>query len=67
MGIYDSNKRIDEWEKLQRLDLAVREVQNRLDDIRKYKNYNNLLNYNITLEKFRSNIHREMDYILKNP
>lgn len=57
---------LTKYEELQRLDLTVREVQIRIDTIRKYDDCSNLTEYNNYLEKFRSDIHSKMDYILKN-
>lgn len=57
---------LKKYEELQRLDLTVREVQIRIDTIRKYDDCSNITEYNTYLEKFRSDIHSKMDYILKN-
>lgn len=57
---------LDKYEELQRLDLSIREVQIKLDVIRKYEDCLNIVDYNKYLENFRSDIHSTMDYILKN-
>lgn len=57
---------LKKYEELQKLDLCVREVQIQLDTIKQYENCQNIIDYNVYLEKFRSDIHSKMDYILKN-
>lgn len=54
------------YEELKELDLCVREVQIRIDTVRKYEDCLNIIEYNKYLETFRSEIHSTMDYILKN-